>query len=58
MADVDTKKKIHCPECENEFEYDTTGVEIGDIIECPVCGANLEVVSLDPFNVESVTTYK
>jgi alpha-aminoadipate/glutamate carrier protein LysW len=52
------KKQIKCPECDNEFEYDVTGVEIGDIIECPICGANLEVMSVEPFEAESITTYK
>jgi alpha-aminoadipate/glutamate carrier protein LysW len=58
MADVDNKKQIHCPECENDFDYDISSVEIGDIIECPVCGANLEIASIEPLVVESVTTYK
>ena len=57
MAD-NIKKQIKCPECENEFEYDIAGVEVGDIIECPICGANLEVVGVDPFLAESITTYK
>jgi alpha-aminoadipate/glutamate carrier protein LysW len=56
----DDKKQITivCPECENEFEHNASELEIGDIIECPVCGANLEVVSIDPVKVEPVTTYK
>lgn len=59
MANDDTKNtKITCPECENEFDYDITELEVGDIIECPVCGANLEVVSLAPLTVEPITTYK
>jgi alpha-aminoadipate carrier protein LysW len=36
----------YCPECEavidEEFE------EIGEIITCPECGVELEVISLDP----------
>jgi alpha-aminoadipate carrier protein LysW len=36
----------YCPECEalidEEFE------EIGEVITCPECGVDLEVVSLDP----------
>ena len=36
----------YCPECEalidEEFE------EIGEVITCPECGVELEVVSLDP----------
>lgn len=49
---------VKCPVCDNEFDFDTASAQIGDIIECPVCGANLEVLSIEPFQVESITTYK
>ena len=52
------KVMVKCPECDNEFEYDISQVEIGDIIECPICGSNLEVLSLEPFKVEPISTYK
>lgn len=36
----------YCPECEavieDEFE------EVGEVISCPECGVELEVISLDP----------
>jgi alpha-aminoadipate carrier protein LysW len=36
----------YCPECEaiidDEFE------EIGEVISCPECGVELEVISIDP----------
>jgi alpha-aminoadipate carrier protein LysW len=36
----------NCPECEapidEEFE------DVGDVISCPECGVELEVISLDP----------
>lgn len=58
MNDKVIKKTIHCPECENHFDCDMTEIEVGDITECLVCGANLEVVNVDPLTVEAVTTYK
>ena len=57
MTDM-KKQKITCPVCENEFELDLSNLEVGDIVECPICGANLEVVSIDPLVLEPVTTYK
>lgn len=40
----------YCPECEalidEEFE------EIGEVITCPECGVELEVVSLDPVELD------
>ncbi len=57
-TDNKQKKQIKCPECENTFDVEESNLEIGAILECPVCGASLEVVDLDPLTVEPVTTYK
>lgn len=40
-----------CPECEAEIILDA-GIEINEIIVCPDCGADLEVLSLDPIRLE------
>jgi len=58
MNDQNKKQIVVCTECDNEFEYDITGLEEGDIIECPICGANLEILSLDPFKVDSIVDGK
>lgn len=40
-------KKIVCPECGNDIELEEgRDYVVGDIIECSVCGSELEVVSL------------
>ncbi len=36
----------YCPECEAEIDDDFE--EIGEVITCPECGVELEVISLDP----------
>jgi alpha-aminoadipate/glutamate carrier protein LysW len=36
-----------CPECEADIFIPDSTVE-GEIIQCPDCGVELEVVSLDP----------
>lgn len=40
------EKKIECPECKNEIllnkEY-----KVEDVIECPFCGIELEVVGIE-----------
>jgi lysine biosynthesis protein LysW len=48
------KVMIKCPVCENDFELEITGLNIGDIVECQVCGATLEVVSVEPIMVEPI----
>jgi alpha-aminoadipate carrier protein LysW len=36
-----------CTECEAEVEL-AEGTEVGEIVQCPDCGLDLEVVSVDP----------
>lgn len=43
-----------CPVCEGTFYVDEQEVEEGDLISCEECGAELEVVSVDPFELEAV----
>jgi len=38
---------VMCPECEAEIILED-GTEVGEILVCPDCGADLEVMSLDP----------
>ena len=44
-------KTTTCPECEAEIELEA-GTEENEIIVCPDCGVDLEVISLDPPAVE------
>jgi alpha-aminoadipate/glutamate carrier protein LysW len=37
-----------CPECEADIEMDEYDVDKGEIISCPECGVELEVVGLSP----------
>ena len=37
----------NCPECAAEITLQP-GTEVGEIIVCPDCGADLEVTSIDP----------
>ncbi len=39
-----TRYTCKCPECENAFETQLVNAEVGDTIECPVCGSVLEIV--------------
>jgi alpha-aminoadipate carrier protein LysW len=42
-----------CPECEADVQVDED-VDKGDIVECPDCGAQLEVVGLDPIELDLI----
>jgi alpha-aminoadipate carrier protein LysW len=43
-----------CPECDAEIEGEPYEFEEGEIIECPECGVELEVVSTSPLEFELV----
>ena len=41
-----------CPECDAMIDIDEDLVEEGQTIECPECGAQLEVVNTDPIELD------
>ena len=42
-----------CPECDAEIEVDEYDVDKGDLISCPECGTNLEVVGVSPVELDN-----
>ena len=42
---------VFCPECEAEITLDATVMQ-GEILVCPDCGVDLEVMSIDPVTIE------
>jgi alpha-aminoadipate carrier protein LysW len=38
----------HCPECAALVDLDADEVEEGELVSCPECGVDLEVVSTNP----------
>lgn len=41
-----------CPECEEKVYVDAEA-EQGDVVTCEECGSDLEVVGLDPIELDS-----
>lgn len=41
-----------CPDCDAEIEIDEYDVDKGEIISCPECGVDLEVVGLAPLELD------
>ncbi len=44
-----------CPECDFEIDIDEYDADKGDTLECDNCGARLEVVSLNPLELDLVS---
>ncbi len=43
-----------CPECESPLDVEDDEVEEGEVINCPDCGVELEIISINPVEVELV----
>jgi len=43
-----------CPECESDLDIEEDDVTEGDVIECPECGTEFEVVTTGPLELVKV----
>jgi alpha-aminoadipate carrier protein LysW len=43
-----------CPDCEAVMDVEEDEVEQGEVINCPDCGAELEVVNTNPIEVKRI----
>lgn len=41
-----------CPECDAMIDIEEDQIEEGQTVECPECGAELEVVSTEPIELD------
>jgi alpha-aminoadipate carrier protein LysW len=45
---------VLCPECETNLDVDEDGVDEGEVISCPECGSDFEVVTASPLELKAV----
>lgn len=45
---------IYCPECETSLDIDEEEVDEGEIVSCPECGSDFEVVTVNPIELKPV----
>ena len=43
-----------CPECETNLDVEEDEVDEGEIISCPECGTDFEVVTANPLELKAV----
>ena len=43
-----------CPECDTPLNIDVDDVEEGETVSCDECGAELEIVSVEPLEIALV----
>ena len=49
-------RMAYCPECEAAIDVDAEDVEEGRRLDCPECGAELEVVNTNPLELEVISS--
>lgn len=52
MSKSGSVKTTQCPECDGTIVFGTKKMKLGKSIECPECGVMLEVISLNPFELD------
>ncbi|MBZ5570295.1 MAG: hypothetical protein LAO09_00270 [Acidobacteriia bacterium] len=45
---------VYCPECESNLDIDEDEVDEGEIVTCPECGTDFEVVTVSPLALKAV----
>lgn len=43
-----------CPECETDLDLDEEELEEGEIVSCPECGLDFEVITKNPLELNPV----
>ena len=43
---------VTCPDCDAKIDLDEDELDEGDLITCDECGAELQVMGLDPLELE------
>jgi len=46
----------NCPECEAAIDMEIEDVEEGQRMDCPECGAELEVVNTNPLELDVIAS--
>lgn len=49
---------MKCQDCKNEIPVEQGIVKVGEVIDCPNCGAEYEVIHLNPLQAELVEEEK
>ena len=41
---------VLCPECENNLDFEEDDVDEGEVVSCPECGTDFEVITTSPLS--------
>jgi alpha-aminoadipate carrier protein LysW len=46
-----------CPECDTDLDLDEEELEEGEVVSCPECGSDFEVITKSPLELNPVDEY-
>ncbi len=49
---------MKCQDCQKEIPIEQGSVKVGDVVDCPNCGAEYEITALNPLKAELVEEEK
>ena len=41
---------VYCPECETDLDLEEDEVDEGEVVSCPECGSDFEVITVNPID--------
>jgi len=45
---------VNCPDCETDLDIDEEEVDEGEVVSCPECGNDFEVITVNPIELKPV----
>jgi alpha-aminoadipate/glutamate carrier protein LysW len=45
---------VYCPECDTNLDLEEDEMDEGDVVSCPECGTEYEVVTVNPVELKPV----
>ncbi|MEP6644586.1 MAG: hypothetical protein ABJA69_08805 [Acidobacteriaceae bacterium] len=45
---------IYCPECDTNLDIEEDDMDEGEIVSCPECGSDFEVITVNPIELKPV----
>ena len=45
---------VYCPECETDLDLEEDEMDEGEIVSCPECGSDFEVITVNPIELKPV----
>ncbi|HLW86924.1 MAG TPA: hypothetical protein VKR57_00450 [Terriglobales bacterium] len=49
---------VLCPECENNLDLDEDEVDEGEVVSCPECGSDFEIITVSPIELKPMEEAK